>query len=229
MGNDLPFGDKLFIGLGDFRQVAPVIRGSSGPTATLNSSIQTSELWKNFKILRLTVPIRNAGDSMYARWVDQVGDGITPYETSVSLQHLRHLETVGEAASLLFLNDVLQTSPAVVHRAFLSPFNARVDVVNMLMLDHLSGSTTSYYSQDTIKELEDTTFHLPAGAEADLLSIPHESGVPPHALSLKIGCIASIMRNLSIEKGLVKNARVQVVSLLSNVIEMRLGVRHHLQ
>jgi hypothetical protein len=46
--------------------------------------------------------------------------------------------------------------------------------------------------------------------------------VPPHALSLKIGCIASIMRNLSIEKGLVKNARVQVVNLLPNVIEVRL-------
>jgi hypothetical protein len=80
----------------------------------------------------------------------------------------------------------------------------------------------TYYSQDTIKELEETTFHLPSGAEADLLSMLHESGVPPHALSLKIGCNASIMRNLSIEKGLVKNARVQVVSLLPNVIEVRL-------
>lgn len=45
MGNDLPFGGKLFVGLGDFRQVAPVVRGSSGPTATLNNSIRTSELW----------------------------------------------------------------------------------------------------------------------------------------------------------------------------------------
>jgi hypothetical protein len=30
------------------------------------------------------------------------------------------------------------------------------------------------------------------------------------------------MRNLSIEKGLVKNARVQVVKMLSNVIDVRL-------
>jgi hypothetical protein len=142
MGNDLPFGGKLFIGLGDFRQVAPVIRGSSGPTATLNSSIRTSGLWENFKILRLTIPIRNAGDPVYSRWVDQVGDGITPYETSVSLQHLRHLETLDEAAGFLFLNDMLQTSHAAVHRAFLSPFNARVDIFNALMLDHLAGPTS---------------------------------------------------------------------------------------
>ena len=142
MGNDLPFGGKLFIGLGDFRQVAPVIRGSSGPTATLNSSIRTSDLWENFKILRLTIPIRNAGDPVYSRWVDQVGDGITPYETSVSLLHLHHLETLDDAASFLFLDDALQTSPAAVHRAFLSPFNARVDIFNTLMLDHLTGSAS---------------------------------------------------------------------------------------
>lgn len=80
----------------------------------------------------------------------------------------------------------------------------------------------TYYSQDTIKELDDTTFHLPTGAEADLLSILHEPGVPPHALSLKKGCIASIMRNLSIEKGLVKNVRVQVVDLLPNMVRVRL-------
>lgn len=64
---------------------------------------------------------------------------------------------------------------------------------------------------------EDTIFHLLASAETDLLSILHESGVPPHPLSLKIGCIASTMRNLS-----VKNARVQVVNLLTSVIEVRL-------
>jgi hypothetical protein len=85
----------------------------------------------------------------------------------------------------------------------------------------------TYYSQDTIKELDDTTFHLPTGAEADLLSMLHESGVPPHALSLKKDCIASIMRNLCVEKGLVKNVRIQVVNLLSNVIEVQLLQQLH--
>lgn len=85
----------------------------------------------------------------------------------------------------------------------------------------------TYYSQDTIKELDDTTFHLPTGAEADLLSMLNESGVPPHALSLKKACIASIMRNLCVEKGLVKNVRIQVVNLLSNVVEVQLLQQLH--
>jgi hypothetical protein len=77
-----------------------------------------------------------------------------------------------------------------------------------------------YYSQDTIKELDDTTFYLPTGAEADLLSMLNESGVLPHTLSLKRSYITSVIRNLYIEKGLVKNVRIQVVNLLSNVVEV---------
>lgn len=50
----------------------------------------------------------------------------------------------------------------------------------------------------------------------------HEPGVPPAKLTLKVGCIASVMRNLSIEDGLVKNARVQVVSLRQHIVEVRL-------
>jgi hypothetical protein len=41
-------------------------------------------------------------------------------------------------------------------------------------------------------------------------------------LLLKVGYIASIMQNLSIKKGLVKNARVQIICLLTNVVEVQL-------
>lgn len=55
-----------------------------------------------------------------------------------------------------------------------------------------------------------------------MLATMRESGVPPANLTLKVDCIASIMRNISIEDGLVKNARVQVVSLQPNVVQVRL-------
>ncbi|KAF3405665.1 ATP-dependent DNA helicase PIF1 [Penicillium rolfsii] len=208
--------------LGDFRQVAPVVRGSSGPTATLNSSIRTSTLWHHFKVLRLSIPVRQAGDPVYARWVDQVGDGEYPYETSVPLHHLQHLGDLDAAADFLFPQDSVSTSAAAVQRAFLSPFNARVDLFNRLILERLPGRAETYYSHDTIKELDDSTINLPTGAEADLLSVLNEPGVPSHELSLKIGAVASVMRNFSVEKNLVKNMRVQVVNLLPNVVQVRL-------
>ena len=66
----------------------------------------------------------------------------------------------------------------------------------------------------------------------------HESGVPPHDLHLKESAICVLMRNLSLEEGLGKNARVVIKKLLENVIEVELvgveaarkasGKRYHL-
>jgi hypothetical protein len=69
------------------------------------------------------------------------------------------------------------------------------------------------------------------GAETNIPTTMREPGVPPVDLTLKVGCIASVMRNISIKDGLVKSARVQVVSLRPNVAQVRLlqqgAVRAH--
>jgi hypothetical protein len=66
----------------------------------------------------------------------------------------------------------------------------------------------TYYGYDTIKELDDSTYHLPSGTEVDLLGILSKLGIPPYKLSLKVGYIISIIRNLCMEEGLVKNTWV---------------------
>jgi hypothetical protein len=78
MSNNLPFNNKTFLPLGDFYQVAPVLRHVTAPTTVFDSSIRSSSLWRNFHILHLTRPIRNADDPVYAHFVDQVGDGVPP-------------------------------------------------------------------------------------------------------------------------------------------------------
>lgn len=49
-----------------------------------------------------------------------------------------------------------------------------------------------------------------------------QPGVPPHNLRLKIGAVCSVMRNISTDIGLVKNARVVVVNLARRYVEVRL-------
>lgn len=58
-------------------------------------------------------------------------------------------------------------------------------------------------------------------ASLDYLGMLTPTGIPPHDLRLKEGCIASLMRNMSIEKGLVKNARVIVHRLHDRFVEIR--------
>jgi hypothetical protein len=56
----------------------------------------------------------------------------------------------------------------------------------------------------------------------DYLGLLHETGIPDHILNLKEGSICSLQRNLSIQKGLVKNSRVLIRKLLPHLIEIEL-------
>ena len=48
----------------------------------------------------------------------------------------------------------------------------------------------------------------------------NENGIPPHELHLKVGSLCSIMRNLSIDDGLVKNVQVTIQRMLHHIIEV---------
>ena len=88
-----------------------------------------------------------------------------------------------------------------------------------------------YFSYDSIKDgenMEKPREELSSSGLQGQIATPeflhdiHEPGVPPHKLCLKEAAICVIMRNLSLEDGLVKNARVVIRKLLENVIEVEL-------
>ena len=58
-------------------------------------------------------------------------------------------------------------------------------------------------------------------ATPDYLVILTQNGLPLHELKLKQGCICSIMRNMSVQKGLVKNTRMIIEHLHRRYIEVR--------
>src|ERR1700712_6006614 len=68
-----------------------------------------------------------------------------------------------------------------------------------------------YWSYDTVKEGSVPSLH--GDVLADYLAMLAEPGIPPHRLCLKVGAICTVMRNLSLEKGLVKNTRVIIQQL----------------
>ncbi|KFA70977.1 hypothetical protein S40288_10334 [Stachybotrys chartarum IBT 40288] len=139
MNNDCPFGDKTFVAIGDFRQVAPVTAATTAPAAVFDSSVRSSWLWPHFEILRLTIPIRTGDDPLYSEWLDRVGDGVPPYDRIVPLIHLDHVGSLEAAADFLFPPATLMNPTKSALRSFLSPFNLQVDEFNQMMLSHLPG------------------------------------------------------------------------------------------
>ena len=57
---------------------------------------------------------------------------------------------------------------------------------------------------------------------ANYLGMLYEPGIPSHKLKLKVGAICTVARNLSIENGLVKNARVIIEQLHQYSVVVRL-------
>ena len=231
MKNRRPFGNIPFIGVGDFRQVSPVVKGQ-GIAPAVHASIQSSNLWSKFKTLTLDVPIRSENDIEYTEFVDDIGEDWQ--HDTVSLSILETVCDINDALEFLFPPDVLSDPFRCVQRAFLSPKNEFVDDFNNTILNHVPGnecqsiftpfflsfflnnrSQDCYYSADSIKE-ED------AEIDYDFLGLLSHNGIPPHILRLKEGSICSIMRNLSMHKGLVKNARVIVNKLHTRFVEVRI-------
>lgn len=70
--------------------------------------------------------------------------------------------------------------------------------------------------------MENPANQLPSAVESDNLAILNEPGVLPHKLQLKVRAIYSIMRNISIEKGLVKNIRVRILELYRHIVRVEL-------
>ncbi|RPA80100.1 hypothetical protein BJ508DRAFT_377315 [Ascobolus immersus RN42] len=61
-----------------------------------------------------------------------------------------------------------------------------------------------------------------AEAISDYLTLLRSNGIPNHCLNLKVGAVCTIMRNLSIDKGLVKNARVIIQAMHRHSIQVSL-------
>jgi hypothetical protein len=91
-----------------------------------------------------------------------------------------------------------------------------------LLFQQLTIDQVVYFSHDTIKETGDHPINIHGDVLQDYLAMLIEPGIPPHRLHLKVGSICTIQRNLSPEKGLVKNARVIISELNQHSIKVQI-------
>ena len=132
---DRLFGGKPFIGVGDFRQVAPVVRGG-GLGAAIDASIRTSGLWPSFALNKLEQPMRNAADLEYCNYVDGIGEDVE-HTYTIQLQYLERINTIDAALQWLYPRSVLEDPQRCIQRSFLTTLNACVDELNYVVLQQL--------------------------------------------------------------------------------------------
>jgi hypothetical protein len=215
MQSDLPFGGKVILLLGDFRQTCPVIRNGTR-TEVVDASITRSDIWSSFTICRLTTPIRNAEDPPFAAFVDAIGDGAGP---KISFQGLNHAQSRLELTEFIFPDYVIRDPTLCLQRCILTPTNAQVDAYNSIVLDKLPGTPTFFCAADSLEEhanvLGDSKNDLLPTPDAilDYVSKVRQKGMPDHTLRIKLGGVYRLLRNFSVDQGLVKNTRVVVTGI----------------
>lgn len=177
-----------------------------------------------FYIWRLQIPIHSTGDIGYTVFVDNIGKNHILWQASLFI--LDEISTVEQSVNFLFPQTILDNPLVALKRVFLSSLNKPIDDFNDCVFEHLQKIEClcpnvcqlvmliilkdNYYNANFIKKDSDSPKD---DVTPNFLAILTHNSVPPHHLCLKKGCVCSLVQNLSIWKGLVKNTCVIVHQL----------------
>jgi hypothetical protein len=229
----LPFGGKIVVLGGDFRQILPVVRKGSR-SSIVNASITNSKLWQHVVLLKLCTNMRLLGPSLeendrndlisFGKWVLSIGDGTLPAEkrtgdrepTWITIPDDLLVQTnndkiaaiVSEVYLDFFMNYDKPTYLASC--AIICPNNATVDDINNYIVSLVSGETVRYLSCDTISKSSERIPDFDVLYPTEFLNSINANNFPSHELMLKKGVIIMLLRNLNQSMGLCNGTRLLV-------------------
>jgi ATP-dependent DNA helicase PIF1 len=218
MGNDLPFGGKVVVLAGDFKQTCPVVRKGTR-AQVIDASIRSSPLWPDVRVHHLITPVRNAEDPEFARFVDVIGEGAGP---QVDLRlYITHVDTMEDLIDFVFPAHVLNDPAVCVSRGILAVTNSQIDEYNAIMLGRIHGDERIYFAADSLSEADDIGLDSPQSI-LDFVATHTPVGLPAHNLLIKTDAVFRLLRNFSPYFGMVKNCRVVITGLGNKHISVRI-------
>ena len=226
---DRPFGDKVLILAGDFRQCLPVVPGANR-AGIVSHCINQSPLWRYFKILRLTQNMRvnatgNARLEQFDKWTLSLGDGdvekavIPICNIATRISPNSKLNRDAERKSMKdFIEKIFPDLRNNIHdknwlegRAILCATNAEVTMVNEMISSMLPGSQMTYSSANELQNQDDLIrFNV------EYLHSLSPNGFPPHNLTIKPGMPLMLLRNLNPREGLCNGTKLVFERALYN-------------
>jgi len=230
MESSLPFGGKVMVFGGDFRQVLPVMTRGTRAQIT-EATLQRSYLWENIRKIRLSRNMRAQSDPWFSEYLLRIGNGT---EETIGDDYVRlpndivigYTDTEVAVQTLIehvfpSLEENATSASYMSTRAILSTKNEHVDKLNTMMIDNFPGESTVFYSFDSVDD--DSHNHYPI----DFLNSITPNGLPPHELKLKINCPVILLRNLDPNNGLCNGTRLMVRALQANAIDAQIVGGQH--
>ncbi|TVU14363.1 hypothetical protein EJB05_37826, partial [Eragrostis curvula] len=229
MGCNEPFGGKIMVFGGDFRQVLPMVPRGTRAQIT-NATLQRSYIWDRIRKIRLTQNMRAQSDPLFSQYLLRVGDGV---EESVGDDYIRLPEEIvieydeekgiDKLVEDIFPNLLANVSDAAYmsSRAILSTKNEYVDQLNSKMIETFPGPSKVFYSFDSVEDDQINNYPI------DFLNSLTPNGLPPHELKIKINCPLILLRNLDPHNGLCNGTRLVVRGFQNNAIDAEIVGGQH--
>ncbi|XP_021727711.1 uncharacterized protein LOC110694855 [Chenopodium quinoa] len=191
-GVDVPFGGKVIVFGGDFRQILPVVpKGTKAQTIDACLIGDGCEPTVNEDMIKLPASICVGNGDQIS--VDNLIDQIFPNLT----------EHVGDVSYM-------------VKRAIITPTNDKVDMLIEKILKEFVGEEKIYYSCDSVLEDHQNLY------QQEFLNSLSFGGLPPHILRLKVGSLIMLLRNIDTSSGLCNGTWLICCQLRDHVIEAKI-------
>jgi ATP-dependent DNA helicase PIF1 len=216
MKNDRPFGGKILIMGGDFRQILPVVRKGTRQDG-INECLFFSNSWQRFQLLRLSGNMR-AGTSddqqHFRQWLLDVGEDNIPKDDNEQIQLPEQclLLSKEEMIQKVFGDDIHRglSQQTLLDCAILAPTNKRTLEINSSILAQLPHGEKIYKSIDSITSAEQITQENFPTEYLNSLTLP---GLPLHDLALKKDAVIMLLRNYDVRRGLCNGSRLRVLDM----------------
>ena len=244
---DLILGGCTLLILGDLRQTLPVLPRASR-VQIINSCLTRSKLWKSFERITLTknmrvLSIESVEDREklqdFCDFLIKIGDGKLPTDDTGAIQIPDQFllppndpnglmkwvygdrpipVPAGGTCSSERYNSILNKNIEYYRdKAILCPKNVDVDKLNEQMMKTLPGLAQPYLSADSVVIGEagsDQGLHV----TTEFLNSINVSGLPPHLLTVKVGAVMMLLRNLNPKQGLCNGTRLIITSMTQRVL-----------
>uniref|UniRef100_A0A1S4BHJ9 ATP-dependent DNA helicase n=1 Tax=Nicotiana tabacum TaxID=4097 RepID=A0A1S4BHJ9_TOBAC len=214
-----PFGGKIVVLDGDFRQILPVIPKGTRQDI-VNASLNSSYLWPYCQLLTLRKNMRLQSNEIgshvdelrdFSDWILAIGDGMIGSSVDGN-------EKVQIPDDLLIKQSF--------DRAILAPTLDMVESINEYMISLNHSYEKSYLSSDTICSSDQTYSALEHVHTPEFLNTIKCSGVPNHTVTLKVGVPVMLLRNIDQSTRLCNGTRLIITRLGNQVIEAKVLSGH---
>jgi hypothetical protein len=230
MGCDLPFGGKVVVFGGDFRQVLPVVTRGTRAQIT-DATLRRSHLWEKIRKIRLTRNMRAQTDPWFSSYLLRIGNGTEEtiggdyvrLPDDIVIPYTSTEEPVNKLIEDVFpsLHENAASGSYMSSRAILSTKNEHVDNLNTKMIERFPGKEKVYYSFDSVEDDAHNNYPI------DYLNSITPNGLPPHLLKLKVNCPVILLRNLDPHNGLCNGTRLMIRAFQDNAIDAEIVGGQH--